>query len=43
LWVLIAGMFLGRLEFFVIFWGFIKLGRDLPYLLRGRPDRKPVA
>jgi len=43
LWVLIAGMFLGRLEFFVIFWGFIKLGRDLPCLLRGRMDRKPAA
>jgi trk system potassium uptake protein TrkH len=35
LWVQIAGMLLGRLEFFVIFWGLIKLGRDLPILLRG--------
>jgi trk system potassium uptake protein TrkH len=35
LWTLILGMFLGRLEFFVIFWGLIKLGRDLPSLVRG--------
>jgi trk system potassium uptake protein TrkH len=34
LWVLITGMLLGRLEFFVIFWGLVKLGRDLPILLR---------
>ncbi|MDT8444307.1 MAG: potassium transporter TrkG [Desulfuromonadales bacterium] len=36
LWVQIIGMLLGRLEFFVIFWGVIKLGRDLPTLLSER-------
>lgn len=29
LWVEIAGMLLGRLEFFVIFWGVVKIGKDL--------------
>ena len=29
LWIEIAGMFLGRLEFFVIFWGVVKIGKDL--------------
>jgi trk system potassium uptake protein TrkH len=33
LWVEIAGMLLGRLEFFVIFWGIIKLGKDLSSVL----------
>jgi trk system potassium uptake protein TrkH len=37
LWIQIAGMLLGRLEFFVIFWGLIKLGRDLPVLLGAKP------
>jgi trk system potassium uptake protein TrkH len=43
LWVQIIGMLLGRLEFFVIFWGFIKLGRDLPNLLHGSLGGKPEA
>jgi trk system potassium uptake protein len=42
LWVQIAGMLLGRLEFFVIFWGLIKLGRDLPILLRGETPGEPT-
>ena len=29
LWIQIVGMLLGRLEFFVIFWGMIKVGADL--------------
>jgi len=29
LWIEIVGMLLGRLEFFVIFWGIIKIGSDL--------------
>lgn len=33
LWVEIIGMLLGRLEFFVIFWGVIKIGRDLSILI----------
>ncbi len=33
LWIEIAGMVLGRLEFFVIFWGFIKIGKDLSTLI----------
>jgi trk system potassium uptake protein TrkH len=37
LWVLTCGMLLGRLEFFVIFWGLIKLARDVPNLLSSRP------
>ncbi len=37
LWTLIAGMFLGRLEFFVVFVGVVKIARDLPSLAR-RPD-----
>ena len=43
LWVLIFGMFLGRLEFFVIFWGFTKLVRDLPSLLRRSLDGEAQA
>lgn len=35
LWVEIAGMVLGRLEFFVIFWGLIKIGKDLSSVLPG--------
>ncbi|MDY0165671.1 MAG: potassium transporter TrkG [Thermoguttaceae bacterium] len=34
LWTQIAGMFLGRLEFFVVFIGLVKIARDLPSLLR---------
>ncbi len=33
LWVQSIGMLLGRLEFFVIFWGIIKIGSDLSILL----------
>ncbi|WP_305046823.1 TrkH family potassium uptake protein [Geoalkalibacter sp.] len=33
LWIQIGGMILGRLEFFVVFAGLLKLGRDLPLLL----------
>ncbi|OHB25333.1 MAG: cation transporter [Desulfuromonadaceae bacterium GWC2_58_13] len=33
LWTEIAGMLLGRLEFFMIFWGFIKFGKDVLVLL----------
>lgn len=40
LWVQIAGMLLGRLEFFVIFWGLIRLGSDLPILLHGEATGK---
>lgn len=36
LWVQIVGMLFGRLEFFVLFWGVIKLWRDLPNLLTRR-------
>lgn len=43
LWVLIAGMLLGRLEFFVIFWGLIKLGKDLPTLLQWGPPGRSLA
>ncbi|MBN1958688.1 MAG: TrkH family potassium uptake protein [Desulfuromonadales bacterium] len=32
LWVQILGMVLGRLEFWVVFLGFLKLGRDFPVL-----------
>jgi trk system potassium uptake protein TrkH len=39
LWVEIVGMLLGRLEFFVIFWGILKIGRDLAHLL---PHRRPT-
>ena len=39
LWTQIAGMFLGRLEFFVVFVGMVKIARDLPSLLR-RPDAR---
>lgn len=35
LWIEIIGMLLGRLEFFVIFWGIIKIGRDLSLFLPG--------
>lgn len=34
LWTQTAGMFLGRLEFFTIFIGCIRLFRDMPALLR---------
>jgi trk system potassium uptake protein len=37
LWIQTAGMFLGRLEFFVVFIGLVKIARDLPSLVR-RPD-----
>ncbi len=33
LWIQIAGMILGRLEFFVLFWGLAKFLRDLPALV----------
>jgi trk system potassium uptake protein TrkH len=33
LWIEIVGMLLGRLEFFVIFWGLIKIGNDLSIFL----------
>ena len=36
LWTQIAGMFLGRLEFIVVFSSVLKLGRDLPNLVSGR-------
>jgi trk system potassium uptake protein TrkH len=36
LWIQIGGMILGRLEFFVVFAGLLKLGRDLPLLLGAR-------
>ena len=39
LWTQIAGMFLGRLEFLVVFIGLVKIARDLPSLLR-RPDAR---
>lgn len=42
LWLLTCGMLLGRLEFFVIFWGLIKLGRDLSSLFGGRGDGNPA-
>lgn len=35
LWIEITGMLLGRLEFFVIFLGIIKIGNDLAILLPG--------
>ncbi len=35
LWIQSVGMVLGRLEFWVIFWGLGKLGRDLPVLAGG--------
>lgn len=38
LWTQIAGMFLGRLEFFVVFIGLARIARDLPSLLP-RPQR----
>ena len=36
LWVQIAGMLLGRLEFLVLFWGSARLLLDLPVLLARR-------
>ena len=36
LWLEIFGMLLGRLEFFVIFWGIAKMGRDLSKAVAGR-------
>jgi trk system potassium uptake protein TrkH len=36
LWTEIAGMFLGRLEFYVIFFALIKLSKDMKLFLRGR-------
>lgn len=40
LWVEIVGMLLGRLEFFVIFWGIIKIGNDLATFLPGDYSRR---
>jgi trk system potassium uptake protein TrkH len=39
LWAMIVGMFLGRLEFFVVIVGVVKIARDLPALLRRVPVR----
>jgi len=39
LWTETLGMFLGRLEFFVIFLSVFKLIRDVPRLIRSRPAR----
>jgi trk system potassium uptake protein TrkH len=39
LWLQIWGMILGRLEFFVVIAGFIKLGGDLPVLARVHPEQ----
>jgi trk system potassium uptake protein TrkH len=41
LWTEIVGMFLGRLEFFVVFISLAKIARDLPGLLaRSVPSRR---
>ena len=36
LWTQIVGMFLGRLEFFTVFIGIIRLFKDLPSVLFGK-------
>ncbi len=37
LWTMTAGMFLGRLEIFIVIAGFVKLARDAAVLATGRP------
>lgn len=39
LWTVIAGMFLGRLEFFVIFYAVIKIVKDIFYVLKFKSRR----
>ncbi len=34
LWTVIVGMFLGRLEFLIVFATLLKIARDIPYLIR---------